>query len=234
MGTGMPRTPRIRSAYPLKTTAFSGSVAREGGTRSGYTYRIPSLNYLKNTDYGKMLEDISQLSIKNSRHDVQGGTQAARDTHQVKNSRYSVQETAIPAVSNARSYTALKRLKLQAPSILYKPPHVQESVLPPLPKTAVQSKSKCKTLSSMASVVAADHKSAGIGHSGIGGGHYPAKRLSSAVSRITPPVKVSHLHRHLGNPPSFHNSKHEIQVSVIGTSFDPVVRPIRLRFRANP
>lgn len=58
----------------------------------------------------------------------------------------------------------------------------------------------------------------------------PVQSKKSAVYSSSKRQVKSHSDVH---PPTFHNSKVDLEVSVIGTSFDPIVRPLRMKVRSN-
>lgn len=122
-------------------------------------------------------------------------------------------EEAATVVSNSRSFTPFRRSK---PLVDGQFESSEDSVLPPLTnaKNAVRAKAKPRISNVQTSVQSQKWMNGGS-----------AKRQPSGVHRKLPPLRV--------NPPTFHNSKHDVEVSVVGTSFDPIVRPIRMKVRSN-
>lgn len=123
------------------------------------------------------------------------------------------QEAAI-TVSNSRSFTPFRRANQQPPLLDGQFENNEDSILPPVNnvRNAVRNKTKPR----IPNVQTSSPKWVSSNS---------AKRQTSGVRRIMPPLKA--------NPPTFHNSKHDVEVSVIGTSFDPIVRPIRMKVRSN-
>ena len=125
------------------------------------------------------------------------------------------QEDTIP-VSSSKGFISFRKSNQQPPLIDSQFENSEVSVLPPIPtiRTAVRTKVKPRISTVSTSVQSQKRVSGGS-----------AKRQTSGIRRMIPPAKA--------NPPTFHNSKQDVEVSIIGTSFDPILRPIRIKTRPN-
>ena len=215
---------RIRSAYPLKSPPQPNSALRKGA-RSGYAndrslYR--SRSPVKN-DYMKILDDTARLSIQKDMS-VTGGEIIPFNN-----------KTASPS----KSYTQLKRIKLQPSALPKFTENVPETaMLPPLSEARVRSKAKPKT-NHVAPVT--NLKSANGNFKTVNGDSsystaVVGRKPTSAQHRNMPPLSKPGQYRQMYNIPTTTfrsgNSRSDMEVSIelVGTSlslFEPIARPPR-------
>lgn len=218
---------RIRSAYPLKSPPLPNSGLR-AGARSGYAndrslYR--SRSPLKN-DYMKILDDTARLSLQKDMS-VTGGEILPFNK----------------SSSPSKSYTQLKRIKLQPSALPRFTENVPETaILPPLSETRVRSKAKPKTnhVAPVTNLKSANGNFKTVnGDSSYSTAVSGRKPTSAAQHRNMPPLSKPGQHqqyRQMYNIPTATfrsgNSRSDMEVSIelVGTSlslFEPIARPPR-------
>jgi len=198
-------THRARSAYPPKASSSMKPTAsaRMSATRS--SYGNSRLHSSKTKDIHSILNDTARLSLHRE---------------STKN---------LPQVNPS---TGLKRMKLQ-PNSIPKLEAMYESGLPPL--TGSPPKSRVPFRNQTASQINNPHKSAMAYHpkQPSEDDHFVQKPTSAALHRNHPTNKFGLLYRNMyanGHHinPQYRNDLSDIEVGVVGTSFDPIVRPIRI------
>lgn len=214
---------RIRSAHPMKSPPLPG-IGLRPGARSGnandraYPSRSPS----KNIDYMKILDDTARLSIH-------------------KNMIMTIGE--VPAFSNKtissnKSYTPLKRVKLQ-PSAL--PKFIENGPLtvnlPPLAEAKnshyyLRSKAKSKPVVSMTTLKSASDNMKSV--NGESGYQTVGKKPTSAAQQNRNAVtqaklgQQQHYRQTYNIPAPTYRAGNNIEL--VGTSlslFDPIARSVR-------
>ena len=213
--------PRTRSAYPIKATPpikQTATSARMSAARSSYTNRLPNTS-MKTKDIHQILHDTARLSLHK---------EMERD-HPIRHG---------PMQSTFS--TGLKRMKLQ-PVLIPKAETTYESSLPPLPDVGRSPpKSRIPFKNQMASQFNTHQKSAMV-HINLKqpneDDHFIRKPASAAIHRNVQVARSGLYSRHPygnNNQPPYRNDMSDIRVGVVGTSFDPVVRPIRInKFRTH-
>lgn len=218
---------RIRSAYPLKSPPLPNSGMRIGA-RSGYANdRYRSRSPLKNADFVKIVDETARLSIQNEMS-VTGGEIVP----------YSNK------TSPTKSYTQLKRLRLQPSSLPKFTENVLETaILPPLSESKTSFRSKVKPKTNPATL-ATSQKSANNNYKTLNGDTTYSivgrKPTSAAQHRNIPPLSKPgqyQQYRQMYNIPGSQTTNRtgnrndvEVNIELVGTSlslFEPIVRPVR-------